>query len=151
MAIDRQPLDTSYGRGVRDIGPQQSRLEQDVGTQRAWNQQDYQTGGLRLGQDYNTSRGRLGEDTQVGLGQMALQLTRAAEDRQTGLVRAGRENLEFGLDTAAQKAYQAAQTNCVPPARPRNEGVTARGVPYRDIRQGGFIGVSSRLVGEAAV
>jgi hypothetical protein len=51
MAIDRQPLDTSYQRGTQDISTQQGRLEQDVGTQRAWNLQDYNTGGLRLGQD----------------------------------------------------------------------------------------------------
>jgi hypothetical protein len=42
---------------------------------------------------------------------------RGETDRGTALSRAGREDRAFGLDTAAQRLYQATQSGWVPPAR----------------------------------
>lgn len=105
QGIAQQGLDTAIGRTREDIA--QSRA--------------------RVGQDFDTGYGRLGEDRDIGLGRLGLDYERGNTDRATGLARAGREDTAFGLDTAAQRAYQAAGAGYVPPGpgqpggRPKNE------------------------------
>lgn len=123
QAIERQPLDTSYSRFMSDNDLARGRLDQD----------------------WTTQRGRVGEDTDQAYGRLALGYERGGQDRTTQLARAGRENTQFGLDVNSQELYQAAQSGYVAPGKgqkggmPKNEGVTARGTPYREQRQGGYI------------
>jgi hypothetical protein len=130
QAIDRQPLDTSYGRTATTSRTQ-----------------------TRLGADHTTTLGRLGEDRTTALGQLdtAGQADgrghrpgvraagadvappdasnpfggRSFQDRTTQLTRAQRENTAFGLDAAGQRAYQAAGAGWVPPGRGEPGGMPA--------------------------
>jgi hypothetical protein len=65
--------------------------------------------------DYNTNVGRAQSGYQFDVGQLGLGLSRGNEDRTNTLARAGRENTQFGLDTAEQRWYQATQAGYDPP------------------------------------
>ena len=112
---DRQPIDTSYARRMGDL----SRTHE-----RTW-------------EDSVTQRGRIAASRDWELGVAGLGLQRGGQDRSTALTRAGREDLAFGLDIGAQKAFQAAGAGWTPAVRPSNEFVDAQGRPYRVIMQGG--------------
>lgn len=106
-ATDRQPLDTSL-----------SRLQQDTST--------------------GVERTNTAADT--ALGKLALMMAppdaanplggRSFQDRATALTRGGRENAQFGIDTEAQKSFQAAGTGWDPGTRPRGQFVSPDGKPY---------------------
>jgi len=80
---------------------------------RKWNQ-DTQQQAL----DTDLNRARQARDTQIG--RLGLGYTRQTSDLATGGQRALREDTQFGLDTEAQKAFQATQANWDPPL-PRNQ------------------------------
>lgn len=88
--------------------------------------------------------GRAREDRDTGLGRAGLEFERGTTDRATSLARAGRENTAFGLDTAAQRSYQAAGMGYVPPqpgqpgGMPRNEFTNKGGQQRRRIVRGGM-------------
>jgi hypothetical protein len=91
----------------------------------------------------DTGRARAVEDRDLGIGQLNLGYERGTTDRATSLARAGREDTAFGLDTAAQRAYQAAGAGYVPPGRgqpggpPKNEFTNKHGLQRRRIVRGG--------------
>jgi hypothetical protein len=60
---------------------------------------------------------RAGEDRDLSIGRLLEGFQRGDTDRRTSLDRAGREDRAFGLDTAAQRLYQATQSGWVPPAK----------------------------------
>lgn len=113
-AIDRQPLDTGF-----------SRLQADTAT------------GVK----------RTTDNADLALGKLALMMAppdaqnpmggRSFQDRTTHLTRAERENSQFGIDTEAQKAFQAAGTGWDPGTRPRGEFVGPNG-PYRVLVRGNY-------------
>lgn len=92
--------------------------------------------GQRLQQDYGTSVDRTNQDATSQLGQLGLAYQRGDNDAISALTRAGRETGQFGIDTQAQKLFQASQAGYVAPQRPSNEFVTPAGVPYRTIKVG---------------
>jgi hypothetical protein len=99
--------------------------------------------GIQQGQlDVGLDRAR--KDRDDGLGRLTVDWTRGHADRVLGLERAEREDRMFGLDTAAQRAYQAAGNNYVPPepgqpgGAPRNEFTNKAGAQRRRIVRGGF-------------
>jgi hypothetical protein len=118
--IERQPLDTGFERANRDLQTQETRMGEDRGTSLD-----------RLG----LADTRLNQDTESGLGRLGVGLQRGVDDRSLALLRGGREQTFFGLDTATAKAAQAAATGWDPGARPSNEFVGPQG-PYRTIVQG---------------
>lgn len=69
---------------------------------------DLRTGADRAMYAMNTTQGNLG-----------LALTRGNEDLATALSRGGREHTAFGLDTNAERFYNARAGGWVPPKRPR--------------------------------
>ena len=85
QAIDRQPIDTSFSRFNQDSALQQG----------------------RIGEDRGTALARLGEGAAADLSGLKTNYLRGAEDANTQLGTAGRENQYFGLDANAQKFYQA--------------------------------------------
>lgn len=97
-ALARQPLDTSHARFQTDSAEQQNRIN---------------------------------DGTQTSLGRLALLMAppdagnplggRSFQDRTTQVTRAGRENTQFGIDTEAQKAFQAGGVGWDPGTRPRGE------------------------------
>jgi hypothetical protein len=106
-------------------------------------QQALDVGHTRLNEDLTRAGTRLGEDTQTGIGQLGLGYTRQTTDLSTGLQRATRENTQFGLDTAAQRAYQATQSGWDPPRPPKPKPQAHPHPPhpttlgrYRNRRQG---------------
>jgi hypothetical protein len=115
MALERQPMDTAHSRFQTDSATQQQRVN---------------------------------DTTQRSLGQLALMLAppdasnpmggRAFQDRTTQLTRAGRENTQFGIDTEAQKAFQAAGTGWDPGTRPAGEFVSPSKGPWRIRDVGGI-------------
>jgi hypothetical protein len=94
----------------------------------------------------DTSYSRFQQDNESALGQLALQMAppdasnplggRQFQDLTTGLTRAQREGTQFGLDTSAEKAYQASGAGWDPGVKPSNEYVGPQGV-YRGINRGG--------------
>jgi hypothetical protein len=111
QAIDRQPLDTSYQRGLQDIQTQRER--QQTGLQQA-------LAGIDLGrsqtfQDYGIQSGRAADQQQLGLGNLSLGYERGNEDLATQLARAARENAYYGQDARAAAYQQAAAYGYVPP------------------------------------
>jgi hypothetical protein len=60
---------------------------------------------------------RAGEDRGLAIERLGVGFQRGVTDRGTALSRAGREDRAFGLDTAAQRLYQATQSGWVPPAK----------------------------------
>jgi hypothetical protein len=100
----------------------------------------------------DTAYSRFTADNQSAQGRLALQMAppdagnplggRAFQDLNTGFTRAQREGSQFGLDTAAEKAYQASGAGWEPGKKPANEFIGPRGV-YRGIRRGGtYFGVN---------
>ncbi len=95
-------------------------------------------------QGLDTGIARVREDRDVGIGKLGVDFNRGLADRTTGLARAEREDTAFGLDTAGQRAYQAAGMGYVPPGRgqpggmPRGEFTNKAGVQRRKIVRGGF-------------
>lgn len=132
QALDRQPMDTSFQRFQQDQGTQRTRLGED---------RDVAYGQL------DTAGRRLTEDSDLSRAQLALNLAppdannpfggRAWQDRTTEFTRAGRENTQFGLDTDAAKAYQAAGAGWSPPSMPGNEFVDPATGQHRQIRRAG--------------
>jgi hypothetical protein len=98
----------------------------------------------RQREDIAQSRARLGEDRDTGIGRLGLDYERGNADRALGLARAGREDTAFGLDTAAQRAYQAAGAGYVPPGpgqpggMPWNEFTNRNGLQRRRVVRGGM-------------
>lgn len=115
QAIDRQPLDTSHTRFQTDSAEQQKRIN---------------------------------EGTQLSLGKLSLLMAppdasnplggRSFQDRGTQLTRAGRENSQFGIDTEAQKGFQAAGTGWDPGTRPKGEYVSPTKGPWQIRDVGGI-------------
>jgi hypothetical protein len=103
----------------------------------AIDRQPLDTQRARLGEDYATGTSRLNEDTSSQLGQLGIGYQRSTDDASTALARAQREGGQFGIDTQAQKAFQAAQSGYEAPAGPKNEFVGPKGNPYRIVRRGG--------------
>jgi hypothetical protein len=65
----------------------------------------------------DTSYARAGQDRDLSIQRLGVGFQRGETDRGTALSRAGREDRAFGLDTAAEKMYQATQSGWVPPAK----------------------------------
>lgn len=77
----------------------------------------------------NTAAGRSADASTLQLGAAALDYQRGGTDRGTALERARREDAQFGVDTQAEKQYQAAGVGYVSPtSMPGNETVSAQGV-----------------------
>lgn len=117
-AFDREPIDTGVNRFLSDNSLQSQRVTDDYGA--------------------NVARNKEQQDSQLGT--LGLDFQRGATDRTTALTRAQREASAFGLDTGAQRAYQAAGTGWAPPGRgepggqPSNEFVNpSTGAHYRVI------------------
>ena len=113
QAWERQPLDTGWNRE-----------QQDIGTSRS-----------RIGEDYNTGVARTNAAADWDIGMAGLGYQRQGSALNTQLTRAGRENTAFGLDVAAQRAYQAAGAGWDPGAGPSNE-YSRGGQTYRIVREG---------------
>lgn len=106
----------------------------------AIDRQPLDTGHSQFQADNAQSLSRLGEDTNLSLGKLALMMAppdaqnplggRSFQDRATTLTRGERENTQFGLDTEAQKAFQAAGTGWDPGTRPSYQHLGPTG-PYR--------------------
>jgi hypothetical protein len=123
----------------------QATAQADLDAQRARANADLQTQRERLAAGFGTSSSRLGEDQTLQLGQLALTSApatadnplggRAWQDRVTALTQAGREQQQYGVDTAAQKAYQATSNgfDVTPPA---GYAVGANGVATRTVTNG---------------
>lgn len=105
QALDRQPLDTSYQRFTADNAQSQA----------------------RVGEDFASQSARVNQGADWNIGQAGLGLERGNIDRTQQLSRANRENQAFGLDIAAQRAYQAAGAGWDPgPAPPASNRRFAR-------------------------
>lgn len=90
------------------IDQTRDRSLQDMTTSKDRGLADLLTGANRAVYAGNTAKGNLG-----------LALTRGNEDLSTALSRGGREHTAFGLDTNAQRFYNARAGGWVPPRRPR--------------------------------
>lgn len=93
--------------------------------------EDLSTSRSREGEDYGTQTGRVSsyyDDPKYGaLANAATGYQRGVDDRATQAGQAGLESTAFGLDTGAQKNFQAQQAGYVAPAKPSNEFSDARG------------------------
>jgi hypothetical protein len=87
--------------------------------------------------DIATGRARVGQDANTALGQNTLAYQRGDDDAISALLRAQREGTQFGVDTQAQKLFQATQAGYVAPQRPSNEFTMPDGTPYRVLMVGG--------------
>jgi hypothetical protein len=91
----------------------------------------------------DTTHSRALQEIQDSLGQLGVNFDRGVTDRTTALTRAGVENTNFGLDIAAQKAFQAGQVGYAAPGRgqpggmPRSERVMPGGQHVRTQVVGG--------------
>jgi hypothetical protein len=103
----------------------------------AFDRQPLDVARRRIGEDFTRGSGRLNEDTGLQLGRLALDYAppdatnplggRRFQDRATQLTRAQREDTAFGLDTGAEKIFQATQSGWVPPEPPKKpRGVRPR-------------------------
>ena len=131
-------MDVQQTRFLSDNTTSQDRLTQDYGTNRGRLTEDYQTSGNRLGEDFTRGSTRANQDYATGNDALNLAYQRGETDLGRTEYRAGRELGFFGQDTAAQKLYQAAQTDWTAPY-PKGEGLTAAGTPYREQTSGGYI------------
>lgn len=111
---ENQGLDTSAEN--RSFG----RASDDLSTSRA-----------REGEDYGTQTSRVSsyyDDPKYGaLAQAATGYQRGVDDRATQAGQAGIETTQYGLDTTAQKNYQAQGAGYVAPPKPANEFSDAKG------------------------
>jgi hypothetical protein len=67
----------------------------------------------------DTGYQRAGQEHDLAIQRLGVGFQRGVTDRGTALTRAGREDRAFGLDTAAERLYQASQAGWVPPRKPR--------------------------------
>jgi hypothetical protein len=116
QGLDDTAENTSYGRATSDLATQQQRESDDYATQ---------TG--RVTSAYN-------DPTYGSLAQAGTAYQRGIDDRATQAGQAGIEATQYGLDTTAQKNFQAQQAGYVAPARPSNEFSDAKGSYKLDIR-----------------
>lgn len=113
-----QTLDRNFAR----LGSAQTQAARAAGVQRggalaqalakraenkAIERQPLDTNFARFNQDSALAQGRLGEDRGLALGGLDRGFLRGADDANTTLARAQRENAQFGLDANAQRFYQA--------------------------------------------
>jgi hypothetical protein len=133
QAIDRQPLDTNFSRGLADLLSARSRTTEDYGTnsgrltaQQGWARDDYGTNSGRLGQqrswmneDYGTNRQRTWDSADRAGGQLDTAWRRQNEDWQTEREVAQRENTLFGQDANQLRWQQAKGAGYVAPRRGR--------------------------------
>lgn len=77
----------------------------------------------------NTAHMRAGQDFTNQAGAVNLAYQRNVADRATQGAIAGRENVQFGLDTEAEKAYQAQQAGYVAPTRPTSMPIRPPAAP----------------------
>lgn len=117
--LGRQQAEGARAKGVLS-GGLAARSAQIRAGNMAWDRKPIDTGFNRLKEDVKTNYGRLHEDTSLGLGQLGLEYGRQVQDAQSGLYRAGRENVQFGLDTNASRVFAATQAGWNPPD-PRGE------------------------------
>lgn len=103
QALDRQPMDTNYGRFVADSGQAEQRLGQDKATSLG----RIGTAETRAGEDAATAEQRLNLGVDTAQGDLALGYQRNNEDSTTKLQRAGRELGFFTQDTNANRFWQA--------------------------------------------
>lgn len=120
QGIDQSAEDRRFGRSTEDLNTGYGRATTDLNTSRS-----------REGEDYGTQTGRVSsyyDDPTYGvLAQAATQYQRGVDDRATEAGRAGIEATQFGLDTTAQKNYQAQGAGYVAPAKASNEFSDAKG------------------------
>jgi hypothetical protein len=92
---------------------------------------DLNTAHQREGEDFTTANDRTtsyyNDPTYGTLAQSATAYQRGQDDISTQRGQAGIEATQFGLDTTAQKNFQAQQAGYVAPARPSNEFSDAKG------------------------
>lgn len=138
QTLEEQPVRTNFDRFMQDsslsegrLGEDRSRDEAVLGRDRSRFFADADTEQSRLvGMDPNVMGGELGKS----LARRSLGYGRQAEDAGTGLLRAQRENSQFGVDTQAQRLYQATANGYTIPGRPRprrprpRPGMTGSGV-----------------------
>lgn len=170
--LGRDAIDLSQQRGTQDIDRnvqtlQRSYMQLGRRQNEGARHQGVVSGGLLLAsaakraenqaidmQPLDTARTRLGQDSDLARGRLALDFAppsadnplggRRFQDRTTGLTRAEREGVNFGLDVNAQKMFQATGAGYVPPGRgenggiPKNEFITGTGDHYRQKRVNGF-------------
>lgn len=101
-------------------GALQQALEKRLGNQ-AIDRKPMDTNEAQQLADYNTFVDRAKGGFADDLGQLSLGFTRGNDDRATQLGRAGRENTQFGVDTGAQRWYQATQAGYDPPQKPASQ------------------------------
>lgn len=109
QGIDQAAEDRSFTRGTENLSTARTREGEDYGTN---------TG--RVTEDYNDPNyghlARAGTDYQRGV-----------DDRATTLGRAGTEAAQYGLDSTAQRNFQAQQSGYQAPPKPSNEFEDAKG------------------------
>lgn len=117
QGIDDAAENRSFGRATTDLGTARS----------------------REGEDYSTQTGRVStaydDPTYGALAQAGTAYQRGIDDRATSAGQAGVEAGQFGLDTTAQKNFQAQQAGYVAPAKPSNEFSDGKG-PYKLVIRG---------------
>lgn len=160
IATQRRYTDEDYNRNVglltrqyTQLGRQQAEGARKYGVtsggiallsaaKRAENQgidrQSLDTGRTRAMEGFDTTGRRLTEDRDVGLGQARTIYDRGVADRGTALGRAQGEDTFFGLDTDAQKQFQAQQAGYQAPTGPSNEFTKPDGTRYRVVLKGGY-------------
>lgn len=86
--------------------------------------------------DLLTSDNRIGQAATDKIGGLTLDYNRGVEDRnQVALPRASRELTQFGIDTTAQKGYQASSSGLwQAPPKPTNEFTSPGGQAYRVLK-----------------
>lgn len=107
--IDNTAENTSFGRATDDLN----------------------TSRTREGEDYTTQTGRVSsyydDPTYGAIANAGTQYQRGVDDRANQSGQAGIEATAFGVDTGAQKNFQAQQAGYVAPAKPSNEFSDAKG------------------------
>lgn len=104
----------------------------------ALDQQTLDTGHNRDLAGFATAETRLGEDKTTGLDRAQVGYDRGVADRGTALGRAQGEDTFFGLDTDAQKQFQAQQAGYQAPTGPSNEFTKPDGTRYRVVLKDGY-------------
>lgn len=99
----------------------------------ALEQGDLDTAHRRAVAGFDLAGTRLTEDRDTSLGRAQTMYDRGVADRGTALSRAQSEDVFYGSDVDAQKAYQAQQAGYVGPTRPKNERTLPDGRVVRTI------------------
>lgn len=116
QALDRQGIDTTHTRTMTG----------------------YDTAHSRAVTGFDTTGNRLTEDRDTGLSRAQTTYDRGVADRGTALGRTQAEDTFFGLDTEAQKQFQAQQAGYQAPTGPSNEFTKPDGTRYRVVLKGGY-------------